>query len=103
MGDIRKAGTDRGDIGAELRNLLISARLRREEYLNIIDELDTEELRHDLNEYVTILNRRVLPILERARAIGVKNLVETAEEIKAIYDEIIERIREKIGYEERGS
>ena len=103
MGDIRKAGTDRGDIGAELRNLLISARLRREEYLNIIDELDTEELRHDLNEYVTILNRQVLPILERARAIGVKNLVETAEEIKAIYDEIIERIREKIGYEERGS
>ncbi len=103
MGDIRKAGTDRGDIGAELRNLLISARLRREEYLNIIDELDTEELRHDLNEYVTILNRQVLPVLERARAIGVKNLVETAEEIKAIYDEIIERIREKIGYEERGS
>ncbi|MDQ7038322.1 MAG: hypothetical protein Q9N26_03870 [Aquificota bacterium] len=97
MGDINKAGSDRGDISAELRNLLISARIRREEYLHLIDELDADELRHDLLEYRTILERQVIPLLERAQAIGVKSLIDTAQEIKAIYDEIIDRIQERIG------
>ncbi len=96
MGDIRKAGTDRGDIGAELRNMLLSAKLRREEYMSIIDELEEEELRHDLIEYETLLEKQVMPLVSRARSLGVKNLVEMAEEIKSIYDEIIGKIRERI-------
>lgn len=102
MGDLNRAGSDRGDIGAELRNLLISARIRREEYMSMIDDLEREELEHDLVEYRTILEREVIPLLERVRSIGVKNLIDTAEEIKAIYDEIIEMIQEKIGYSGSG-
>ncbi|GEM_PF-3063001 len=96
MGDINKAGLDRGDIGAELRNLLISARLRKEEYMHIIDDLDKDELMHDLIEYRTILEMQVMPLLERAQAIGVRSLIDTAREIKAIYDEIINKIQERI-------
>ena len=96
MADFRKAGTDRGDISKEARHLLISARIRREEYLNIIDELERDELEYDLLEYRTLYEREVIPLWERARSIGVESLVETADEIRSIYEEIISLIEERL-------
>ncbi len=96
MADIRKAGTDRGDISKEAKHLLISARIRREEYLNIIDELEKEELEYDLIEYKTLYEKEVLPLWERARSVGVESLVKTANEIRSIYEEIISVIEERI-------
>jgi hypothetical protein len=96
MADYRNAGTDRGDIGKEARNLLISARIRKEEYMSIIDELERDELEFDLQEYRLILEREVLPVYNRARSIGVKSLVETVEELKSIYEEIISAIEKRL-------
>ena len=96
MADFRNAGTDRGDISKEAKHLLISARIRREEYLNMIDELEKEELEYDLIEYRTLYEREVLPLWERARSIGVESLVKTADEIRSIYEEIIALIEERI-------
>jgi hypothetical protein len=96
MADFRKAGLDRGDIGAELKNLLISIKVRKEEYLNIIDELEPEELEYDLLEYRETFNREVKPLYEQAHSIGVKSLVNLAEEVKRTYDELIEAIERKL-------
>jgi len=96
MADFRKAGTDRGDISKEAKHLLISARIRKEEYLNIIDELDKEELEFDLIEYRTVYEREILPLWEKATSIGVESLVRTAEELRSIYEEIISLIEERI-------
>jgi len=96
MADFRNAGTDRGDLSKEAKHLLISARIRREEYLNIIDELDRDELEYDLIEYKTLLEKEVLPVYQKARSIGVRSLVETAEELKSIYEEIISIIETKL-------
>ncbi len=96
MGDFRKAGMDRGDIRAELKNHLLAIKIRREEYLNIIDELDREELEFDLKEYKEYFEKQVKPLYEQALAIGVESLVEIAKEVKSYYDEIINMIESRI-------
>lgn len=96
MADFRKAGLDRGDIRAELKNFLISAKIKREEYINIIDELEPEELEYDLQEYRTTFEREVKPLYETAMSIGVGSLIELAQEVKNVYDEIISMIEEKL-------
>ncbi|HIQ31420.1 MAG TPA: hypothetical protein EYH49_04575 [Aquifex aeolicus] len=96
MADPRKAGTDRGDIGAELRHYLISARIRREEYLNLIEELERDELEFDLVEYRDTLKREIRPLREKAVSIGVDNLIELAQEVEKIYEEIISMIEDRL-------
>ncbi len=98
MGDFRKAGTDRGDIRAELKNFLLAIRIRKEEYLNIIDELEPDELEYDLREYREYFEKQVKPLYEQAHAVGVRSLIELAEEVKGVYDEIIELIEKKLSY-----
>ena len=96
MADFRNAGLDRGDIRAELKNFLISIKIRREEYMNIIDELEPDELEFDLREYKEYYEKQVKPIYEQAMSVGVGSLVELAQEVKGIYDEIIEMIEKKL-------
>ncbi len=96
MADFRKAGLDRGDIRAELKNFLLSIRIRKEEYMNIIDELEPEELEYDLREYKEYFEKQVKPLYEQAHAVGVKSLIDLAEEVKGVYDEIIELIEKKL-------
>jgi len=96
MSDFRKAGLDRGDIRAELRNFLLSIRIRKEEYLNMIDELEPDELEFDLQEYREYFEKQVKPLYEQAHAVGVRSLIELAEEVKGVYDEIIELIEKKL-------
>ena len=96
MADFRKAGLDRGDIKAELRNFLLSMRIRREEYRNIIDELEPEELEYDLKEYEEYFEKEIRPLYEKAHSIGVRSLVELAEEVKRVYEDITGMIRERL-------
>jgi len=96
MADIRRAGSDRGDIGAELKNHLISAKIRKEEYGEMIDELEPEELEFDLQEYRTTFEREIKPLYEGAVSMGVGSLVELAEEVRKVYNEIISMIEEKL-------
>ncbi len=96
VADFRKAGIDRGDIKAELRNFLLSMRIRREEYRNIIDELEPEELEYDLREYEEYFEKEIRPLYERAHSIGVKSLVELAEEVRRVYEDITGMIRERL-------
>ena len=99
MGDFRKAGLDRGDIRAELKNFLISIKIRREEYMNIIDDLDPDELEFDLKEYKEYFEKQVKPLYDQAMSVGVGSLVKLAEEVKEVYDEIIETIEKKLSDE----
>ncbi len=96
MSDFRKAGTDRGDIEAELRNLLISAKIRREEYLSIIDELEKDELEYDLQEYRDYYEREVLPIIRRSEEEIDEYIAKMAQELKYIYLSIIKEIESKL-------
>ncbi len=96
MGDFRKAGTDRGDLGKELKHMLISARIKLEEYSHIIDELERDELEFDLQEYKAILKHEVLPLLESAIASKNPKYIDMAQELKKIYDEIIEMIEKRL-------
>ncbi len=102
MADFRKAGLDRGDIRAELKNFLLSIRIRREEYLNIIDELEPDELEFDLREYEEYFQKEVKPLYEKAHSIGVKSLVELAEEVKEVYEDLMRIIREKLADGKQG-
>jgi len=96
MADFRKAGLDRGDIRAELKNYLLSIRIRREEYLNIIDELEPDELEFDLREYEEYFEREVRPLCEKAHSIGVKSLIDLAEEVREVYEDLINTIKSRL-------
>ena len=102
MADFRKAGLDRGDIRAELKNFLLSIRIRREEYRNIIDELEPDELEFDLREYEEYFEREIKPLHEKAHSIGVKSLIDLAEEVKSVYEDLLGMIREKLSYGKQG-
>ena len=93
--DPKNAGKDRGNLQMELQNLLTSARLRKMEYEAIIEELEEEELKYDLFEYKQILEN-ILPYVERAYKEGNEELIGKAEEIKGIYEEIIDMIKNRI-------
>ncbi len=96
MGDFRKAGLDRGDIRAELKNFLLSIRIRREEYINIIDELEKDELEYDLKEYQEYYEKQVKPLYDEAMSVGVESLIKLAQEVKDVYDEIIGMIEKRL-------
>lgn len=94
--DFRNAGKDRGNLEMELKNLLTSARLRKIEYEAIIEDMELEELKYDLFEYKQLLEVQVKPYLERAYGEGKEELIGMAEEIKGIYEEIIDMITSRI-------
>ncbi len=96
MADYRKAGTDRGDIRSELKNHLLSIRIRKEEYLSIIDELEKDELEFDLKEYREYFEKEVKPLCEQAMSIGVESLVKLAQEVKRHYEEVMSLIEDRI-------
>ena len=96
MADFRKAGTDRGDIEAELRNLLISAKIKREEYLSMIEELEKDELEYDLAEYKDYYGKEIEPILKRAEMEMDDYILKMAQELKYIYMSIIKEIESKL-------
>lgn len=96
MGDIRKAGTDRGDLRAELKNYLTAIRIRREEYMSIIDDLEPDELEYDLMEYREFFEREVKPLCDKAMHIGVGYLVDLARQITETYEEIFREIEKRL-------
>jgi len=96
MADFRKAGLDRGDLRAELRNLLISLKIRREEYLNIVEELEPKELEYDLKEYEHYFEREIKPLYEKAHSVGVESLIDLAEEVKKVHGDIVRMIKERL-------
>ncbi len=94
--DPRNAGKDRGNLQMELRNLLTSARFRKIEYEAILEDMELDELKYDLLEYKQLLEAQVMPYLERAYSDGNPELIGMAEEIKGIYEEIIDMITNRI-------
>jgi len=94
--DPRNAGKDKGNLQMELQNLLTSARIRKMEYEAIVEELEEEELKYDLFEYKDYLENYVMPYVERAYKDGRKELISMAEEVKSIFEEIIDMIKAKI-------
>jgi len=94
--DPRNAGKDKGNLEMELKNLLVSARLRKMEYEAIIEDLQEDELKYDLFEYKEYLETQIMPYVERAYKNGNKELIGMAEEIKGIFEEIIDMITNRI-------
>ena len=94
--DPRNAGKDRGNLQMELRNLLTSARFRKMEYEAILEDMELDELKYDLMEYKQLLEIQVMPYVEKAYNEGNQELIGMAEEIKGIYEEIIDMITNRI-------
>jgi len=65
MGDITKAGLDRGDLEKELEHTLISIRMIYKTYLITIEDYTREELMGDLEEYTLQLESFVLPLVNK--------------------------------------
>jgi len=97
--DPRNAGKDKGNLQMELQNLLTSARIRKMEYEAIVEELNVDELKYDLFEYQDYLENYVMPYVERAYKNGSKELIGMAEEVKSIFEEIIDMIKARINEE----
>ena len=96
MADFRNAGIDRGNIEQEIKHLLISASIRREEYLNIIDELEPEELKSDLIEYKKIIEDEIGPLLAKIEKENPVKVKEMALRAKSAYEDIIAMIEERL-------
>ncbi|WP_461831930.1 hypothetical protein [Aquifex sp.] len=94
--DPRNAGKDKGNLEMELKNLLTSARIRKMEYEAIIEELEEDELKYDLFEYKEYYETDVKPYIDKAYKNGSENLIAMAEEIKGIFEEIIDMITARI-------
>ncbi|NPB07635.1 MAG: hypothetical protein GXN96_01750 [Aquificae bacterium] len=90
------AGKDKGNLPMEINNLLISARLRKMEYEAIVGELELDELKYDLFQYRELLEKEIMPYVERAKSSGNQELLGKAEEVKSIYEEIIDMITARI-------
>ncbi len=96
MADFRKAGLDRGDLGAELKHHLISAKIKLEEYSSIIEDLEVDELEFDLLEHKGYFEKEIKPLCDQAMKIGVPSVVETAQELMKVYDQMFSLIEEEI-------
>jgi len=96
MADFTKAGSDRGDFEKQLKHHLISANYTYYSYMQTIDDLTKDELEADLSEYEEIYSSVVLPMLSFAEDLGEENWIKKANEIKSVYDRLIEEIKNKI-------
>ncbi|NPA52042.1 MAG: hypothetical protein GXO22_04035 [Aquificae bacterium] len=96
MADFTKAGSDKGDVEKQLKHLLISANLTYHSYIAVIEDLSKEELEGDLREYVEQYTLEILPMVKKIEAEENDKLIEKANEIKKIYENLIKEIKDKI-------
>ena len=93
MGDITKAGLDRGDLEKELEHTLVSIRMIYKTYLLTIEDYTREELMGDLEEYTLQLEGVVLPLVNRAKDTKISKLEELADSILDTYRQLIDAIK----------
>ena len=96
MGDIRKAGSDRGDLEKELEHTLISIKMIYQGYTLTIEEYTKEELMGDLEEYSLQFEKVVKPLVSRAKETEMLKLIEIAEHIERYYAQLIEAIKQRL-------
>jgi len=91
----------RADLEAELKQMLVSARLRLEGYMNIVEELEREELECDLEEYRKTIEEEIAPVVRKALLTRDDGLLSLAQEVREVYDRIVGLIEEKLGDERK--
>jgi thymidylate synthase ThyX len=93
MGDITKAGSNRGDLERELEDILRFAKITYQRYVLTIEDYTRDELEGDLKEYTLQLENFIAPLLERAEEEGYE---EIAKEIESYYKKLIDAIRQRL-------
>ena len=93
MGDITKAGSNRGDLERELEDILRFAKITYQRYVLTIEDYTREELEGDLKEYTLQLGSFIAPLVERAEEEG---LEDTAKEIEGYYKKLIDAIKQRL-------
>ncbi|WP_029551136.1 hypothetical protein [Thermocrinis jamiesonii] len=96
MGDIQKAGSDRGNLEKELEHTLISIKMIYRGYMLTIEEYTKEELMGDLEEYRLQFKRVTETLLSRAKNTEIPKLIEIAEQIEWYYTQLIEAIKQRL-------
>ncbi len=96
MADFTKAGSDKGDFEKQLKHHLISANYMYYSYMQTIDDMEKDELEVDLQEYIEMYNTVVLPMVSFAEDLGEEKWIKKANEIKGVYEKLIEEIKKKI-------
>lgn len=94
--DFTKAGKDRGDIEAELKNMIISTKVNFSAYLANIEDLTKQELESDLIEYTNQLSVYIIPMVKRAEATGDSKIIKMAQELRELHEELMNKIKERI-------
>ncbi len=61
MGDLTKAGSNRGDLERELEDTLLCAKITYQRYLLTIEDYTKEELKEDLEKYILQLDNFPFP------------------------------------------
>ena len=97
MADFTKAGSDKGDFEKQLKHHLISANYMYYSYMQTIDDMEKDELEADLQEYLEIYNTVVLPMVSFAEDLGEEKWIQKAKEVQAVYDKLIESIKNRLG------
>ncbi len=90
------------DLEVDLRRMLASAKLRLAGYEDVVEDLEKEELEHDLKEYREILEREVAPLVRRALLARDEKLLLLARQVEEVYERILELIKEKLADERSG-
>jgi thymidylate synthase ThyX len=93
MGDITKAGSNRGDLERELEDILRFAKITYQRYVLTIEDYTREELEGDLKEYTLQLENFVAPLVERAEEEGLEDI---AKEIEGYYKKLIDAIKQRL-------
>jgi len=93
MGDLTKAGSNRGDLERELEDTLRFAKMTYQRYVLTIEDYTREELEGDLKEYTLQLESFVASILERAEEEGLEDI---AKEIEGYYKKLIDAIKQRL-------
>ena len=93
MGDITKAGSNRGDLERELEDILRFAKITYQRYVLTIEDYTREELEGDLKEYTLQLENFIAPLVKRAEEEGYE---EIAKEIESYYKKLIDAIKQRL-------
>ncbi len=96
MADFTKAGLDRGDIEAELKNLITSARSTFRAYLLCMEDLTPEEIKADYEMYLSEYENRVKPKVQQALDYKEEKITRLAQEYERLYVEFLKTLEEKI-------
>jgi hypothetical protein len=93
MGEITKAGSNRGDLKRELEDILRFAKMTYQRDVLTIEDYTRDELEGDLKEYTLQLENFVALLLERAEEEGLEDL---AKEIEGYYKRLIDAIKQRL-------